>query len=321
MADFNTPKMIKSNGIEMAVYEEGEGLPIVFCHGWPELAYSWRSQVSALAGAGFRAIAPDQRGYGRTVLPTGLKDEDFDIFHLADDLIGLLDHYGIEKAVFCGHDWGGFVVWHMAIAHPDRVAGVASVCTPFNPRREMDPIALMRQIFTDKMYIVQFNDRDQPEDAFEADVEKVFKTLWRKGGMSTEEYQEATKGRPTFDIFEALKAPAEMMPGEEILEGDDLAYYVNAFSNSGFRGGINWYRNFTRNWELTAELPQRVTMPALMVTAENDRVLPPSAAAHMGDHCDDLETHLIEDTGHWVQAEQPEALNTVLTDWMIRRFG
>jgi pimeloyl-ACP methyl ester carboxylesterase len=133
------------NGVRMAYYESGPraGVPVIFCHGFPELAFSWRHQLKAFAGAGRWAIAPDQRGYGLTDRPAAV--EAYDIEQLTGDLVGLLDHLGVEKAIFCGHDWGGIVVWQMALRHPERVAGVIGVNTPFMPRSPVDPIAIMRQ--------------------------------------------------------------------------------------------------------------------------------------------------------------------------------
>lgn len=161
MIDYDAPKMIKANGLDMAVYEAGSGFPVVFCHGWPELGFSWRHQMEPLAKAGFHAIAPDQRGYGRTSCPEAV--EDFDIEHLTADLCGLLDSFGYEKAVFVGHDWGGSVVWSMSLLHPDRVAGVVGVNTPFSPRGDVDPIAMMKTVFGEKMYIVQFQERGKAD--------------------------------------------------------------------------------------------------------------------------------------------------------------
>ena len=140
----------------MAVYQQGSGFPVVFAHGFPELAYSWRNQLPALERAGFRAIAPDQRGYGRTDKPAAV--EDYDIRHLTDDLAGLLDALGLDKAVFCGHDWGGHVVWEMPVFHPDRVAGVIGINTPHRYFQNMgdDPIAWMLQNYSAGYYRIAF---------------------------------------------------------------------------------------------------------------------------------------------------------------------
>ena len=139
-AHWPQPRFAQINGVRMAYYEAGPrtGVPIVFSHGFPELAYSWRHQVAALAEAGHWVIAPDQRGYGLTDKPEAVTD--YDMAHLTGDLVGLLDHLGVEKAIFCGHDWGGIIVWAMPLLHPDRVAGIIGLNTPFVPRLPIDPI-------------------------------------------------------------------------------------------------------------------------------------------------------------------------------------
>src|SRR5215207_2454996 len=137
-----THTQIETNGIRMHVAEAGSGFPVLLCHGFPELWYSWRHQMKALADAGFHAIAPDQRGYGDTDAPQAI--DAYTIHHLVGDLTGLLDALAIEKAVIVGHDWGGFVVWQMAMLAPHRVAGVVGVNTPFFPRFPMRPLDMMR---------------------------------------------------------------------------------------------------------------------------------------------------------------------------------
>ena len=153
------------NGIRMGFYEAGpktDATPIVLCHGWPEIAYSWRHQIHALSEAGLRVIAPDQRGYGATDRPEAV--EAYDLEHLTGDLVDLLDHLGIEKAIFVGHDWGGFVVWQMPLRHLARVAGVVGINTPHTPRAPIDPIAIFRKRFGESMYIVQFQDPAREPD-------------------------------------------------------------------------------------------------------------------------------------------------------------
>src|SRR6202021_1258879 len=160
----------ETNGIRMGYYEAGpkaDTPPVVLCHGWPEIAFSWRPQIKALAEAGVRVIAPDQRGYGATDRPEPV--EDYDIEHLTGDLIGLLDHLGINKAIFVGHDWGGFVVWQMPLRHIDRVAGVVGINTPHTDRAPSDPIELLRYRFGAQMYIVQFPDPPRSADTTPAE--------------------------------------------------------------------------------------------------------------------------------------------------------
>ena len=172
----------KTNGIRMGYYEAGpktDKPPVVLCHGWPEIAFSWRHQIKALGEAGIRVIAPDQRGYGATDRPEPV--EDYDIEHLTGDLIGLLDHLKIDKAIFVGHDWGGFVVWQMPLRHIDRVAGVVGINTPHTNRAWADPIELLRKRFGEHMYIVQFQDpAREPDRIFNSRVEQTFDAFMRK---------------------------------------------------------------------------------------------------------------------------------------------
>jgi non-specific protein-tyrosine kinase len=150
-----TQRLIELDDVTLSVYEaepaggaeSGDGgvrPAVVFSHGFPDLAYGWRDQLPAVAAAGFRAIAPDQRGYGGSSRPEAITD--YDIFHLTGDLVGLLDRLDIERAVFVGHDWGGFVVWQMPLLHPDRVAGVVGLNTPFVARLPVRPTEVFRML-------------------------------------------------------------------------------------------------------------------------------------------------------------------------------
>jgi pimeloyl-ACP methyl ester carboxylesterase len=313
--------------VRMAYYEAGpqRGVPVVFCHGFPELAFSWRHQLKALADAHRWAIAPDQRGYGLTSRPEPV--EAYDIVHLTDDLRRLLDHLKVEKAVFCGHDWGGIVVWQMALRHPDRTAGVIGVNTPFIPRAHEDPIAVMRRRLGDEMYIVHFQKPGEADAALAADVSKAMSFFLRAplpgtgavgAGMATERKE----GDPSvFPLVRLVKAyDPQLDPRPQFLTPDEMAVFVESFERTGFTGGINWYRNFTRNWRLAEGVADKVTQPSLMVMAELDAVLPPSAADGMEAYVADLEKVLIKGSGHWTQQEKPEETSRVILDWLARRF-
>jgi pimeloyl-ACP methyl ester carboxylesterase len=316
----------ETNGIRMAYYEAGPraGVPIVFCHGFPELAFSWRHQIAALAAAGRWVIAPDQRGYGLTSRPAAV--EAYDLENLTADLVGLLDHLKVDKAIFAGHDWGGFVVWQMPLRHPDRVAGVIGLNTPFIPRSPADPIAIMRARLGDEMYIVHFQKPGEDDAVLDGDVEKAMNFFLRRpapgaapsAGFATER----KPGEPSaFALINILKVYDPAFDNRErFLTEDELAVFVETFTRTGFTGGINWYRNFTRNWERSADLKDKVEVPSLMIMAENDAVLPPSAADGMEAFIPDLEKTLIRDSGHWTQQEQPRAVNTAIIDWLDRRF-
>jgi len=308
------------NGIDMAYYEVGprQGVPVVFCHGFPELAYSWRHQLAAFEAAGLWAIAPDQRGYGLTSRPSAVTD--YDMEHLTGDLVGLLDHLGVEKAIFCGHDWGGIIVWQMPLMHPDRCAGVIGLNTPFMRRAPIDPIAGMRAVMGEEMYIVWFQKPGEADAALASDVDKTMRFFMRRPGAMAA--ASATPGeRPTFAFGPALQAWDKSDTAFQLLSPEELKVFVDAFERTGFTGGINWYRNFTRNWERSADLPTRIDgLPCLMIMAENDAVLSPAMADGMEEVIGDLEKVLVKGSGHWTQQEKPEEVNRLILDWMGRRF-
>jgi pimeloyl-ACP methyl ester carboxylesterase len=309
------------NGIDMAWYEAGPrgGTPIVLCHGFPELAFSWRHQIKALADAGRWVIAPDQRGYGLTPGPEAVAD--YDMEHLTGDLVGLLDHLGVEKSIFCGHDWGGFVVWQAPLMHPDRVAGVIGLNTPFMPRSPADPIALMRMRFGPDMYIVWFQTPGDADAVLAADVDKTMRFFMRRPRALAQPAQPPPEGGSTFAFKDLLARWDGAYDADAFLTPEELGVFVETFRRTGFTGGINWYRNFTRNWERAAELPTRIDdLPCLMITAEKDAVLTPAMAEHMPAFIGDLEMHMVKGSGHWTQQEKPDEVNRLMLDWLNRRF-
>jgi len=334
MLEMPSLKFAVTNGIRMGYYEAGpqdDPLPVVLCHGWPELAFSWRHQIKALSDAGMRVIAPDQRGFGATDRPDAV--EDYDLEHLTGDLAGLLDHLGIDKAIFVGHDWGGFVAWQMPLRHPDRVAGVVGINTPHTARAPVDPIRIFRKRFGEKMYIVQFQDPGREPDAiFAARPDQVFDFFMRrplpaKHGNATGSPPEESAGIGAAAgvnlAFPQMVAAydARFDRRDPILSDAEKQVFVDTFSKTGFTGGINWYRNMTRNWERSADLDHTVRVPALMIMAENDPVLPPSATEGMEALVPDLEKVLVRDCGHWTQQEKPGEVSALLIGWRRRRFG
>ena len=310
----------KVNGIDMAYYEvgpRGQGVPLIFCHGFPELAFSWRHQLAACEAAGVWAIAPDQRGYGLTERPAAVTD--YDMEHLTGDLVGLLDHLGAAKGVFVGHDWGGIVVWQLPLLHPDRVAGIIGLNTPFMRRAPIDPIEGMRKVFGEDMYIVWFQKPGVADAALADDVDKTMRFFMRRPAAIQQ--VAAPTGGSTFAFGDALKAWDKADTANQLLNADELAGFVETFQATGFTGGINWYRNFSRNWERSADLPTRIDgVPCLMIMAEKDVVLSPAMADGMEEVISDLEKALIKDSGHWTQQEKPEEVNRLILDWMGRRF-
>ena len=293
---------------------------VVFSHGFPELAFSWRRQLAAVAAAGYRAIAPDQRGYGGSSRPGAIAD--YDIHPLTGDLAALLDHFEAERAVFVGHDWGGFVVWQMPLLHRDRVAGVVGVNTPYLPRMPVRPTEVFRMIGGDDFYILEFQEPGVADEILARDVPGLFDALLRRA-VSPEEVARVAEANPPgsdgLTTFERVIAAPRL--GELFVTPEEMAVYVDTFTETGFTGGINWYRNFDRNWETTPELDgARIDgIPCLMVTAAWDPVLVPALAQGMPDVIGDLELHELPGCGHWTPTERADELNSLLVDWLGRK--
>lgn len=309
---FPDPKIYHANDINMEVFEQGEGFPLILAHGFPELAYSWRFQMPALAEAGYRVIAPNQRGYGETDKPEPV--EAYDIRHLCGDLDGLMDTLGLEKAIFIGHDWGGPVVWNMPLLYPDRVAGVIGMSVSFSPRGDFNPVAMMEQYFGPEHYIVHFNRQPGVADAaFAANPKRFFTNIFRHqqwvnrtAGASTEE--------PSFNVSLMALLDSTDPAGESLMSEEELDVFVAAFSKGGFSGPINWYRNITRNWETSADLPQRIDVPCAMIYGTYD-VVP--KGGDISEYVPNLETITLE-CGHWIQQEKPDEVNAFMVDWLKR---
>jgi len=299
--------------VELFVTEAGppDGPLVVLSHGFPELAYSWRHQLPALAAAGYHVLAPDQRGYGRSSAPAELAD--YDILHLTGDLVALIDRTGAERATVVGHDWGAFVVWAMAQLQPDRVNGVAALSVPFIPRAPAPPIGILRQVFAGKFfYMVYFQEPGVADADLGRDPARTMRRLLcaahrsRTGEQAGDPFVD--DGRGFVDRF----PEPDGLPSW--LSQDELDHYVAEFSRTGFTGGINWYRNMDRNWGLTPQLAgAKVTVPSLFIGGSEDPVLamsPPAAAEpwlldHRG-------TVIVDGAGHWVQQERPDEVNAAL---------
>lgn len=286
-----------TNGIELHVRDEGDGPLVVLCHGFPELAYSWRHQVPALVRAGHRVLAPDMRGYGRSSAPREV--DAYDVLTLCADLTGLLDAVGQERAIFVGHDWGASVVWQLAVLAPERVAAVAGLSVPFVPRAPAPPVQIMRRHLGEDFYIVWFQRPGVADTALSSDVRRTLTTS-RQWTARWAEEEDATPALAPW------------------LSERELAVYVRAFERTGFTGGLNWYRNIDRNWELTEPYAQRrVQAPALFLTGELDPVRRFMPAEAMRGWVTDLRAEVVvPGAGHWVQQQAPEAVNAALLDFL-----
>jgi pimeloyl-ACP methyl ester carboxylesterase len=281
-------RAIETNGVTLAVDDQGSGDAILLLHGFPELAYSWRHQMPALVDAGYRAIAIDQRGYGGSSKPDSV--DDYSLSHLVDDAMGILDRLGIESATVVGHDWGSIVAWSTAVKHPDRISRVVSLNVPYRGACVGFPtIDVIREQLADRFgYVVMFQEVGLVESMFGADPE-----AWLKG------------------IY------PRMALDKDFLSNEEFSVFLEAFRAGGITGPINWYRNIDANAAAFAsEMDAPISQPTLMIAADGDPVLPVSLTVGMDRWISDLTTVVIEGSGHWTQQEQPEAVNAVLIDWL-----
>jgi pimeloyl-ACP methyl ester carboxylesterase len=306
---FPEVEYIDTNSVTLEVFQQGEGRPVVLCHGWPELAYSWRHQIAPLASAGYHVIAPNQRGYGRSTQPPNVTD--YDVASLCGDLVGLLDHYGYDNAIFAGHDWGAIVVWNLAMLHPERVAGVINLSVPFMERGDTPWVEFWEQHLGGDFYIVHFNRHPGVADgAFAASTRQFLGNLYR-----TRQWEDPPRdpepGMPMINLANRSD-PA----GEALMSDAELDVFVESFTHSGFTGGINWYRNFDRNWHHLENVEQLVKQPSLMIYGNYDMV---PKSAKLSEFVPDVEVASLE-CGHWIQQEEPAATTALMCDWLSRHY-
>jgi pimeloyl-ACP methyl ester carboxylesterase len=276
-----------TNGIRMHYLEQGSGYAVLLLHGFPELSYSWRFQLPALAAAGYRAIAPDLRGYGETDKPHAI--EEYAIQKLEADVVGLLDALGIERCAVAGHDWGAIITWHLALARPDRFERIIALNIPFMPRGPIKPTDTFKAVPDGRFnYILAF----QPEGVAEAQMEKDLRGSL--GGMMRGIAQNA-----------------------DALSDEHLEVFVKAFEKGGLRGPINYYRNFDRNWESTPHFSGlKVQQPALMIVADKDPILKPEMADGIEANVPNVRKVLVSDCGHWTQQERAEEVNQAIVAFL-----
>ena len=311
-------RTIESNGIEMRIAEMGEGPLVLLIHGWPESWYSWRHQIPALAEAGYHAVAPDMRGYGGTDAPESI--EEYDIVRLTADVVGIIDALGEERAVVVGHDWGAIVAWHCALLHPDRFSAVVGMSVPYSGRARVSLIDSLKRAYGDNFfYILYYQEPGKAEAEFDADPRGILSRLY----LSPDSPREApTLTDPKMGAGGWIPRLGKPKGLPDWLTAEDLDYYVGEFQGAGFRGGINYYRNFHRNWEITSELDGvKVGQPALFIAGARDVVIggadQAQLEASMGAAMEDLRgVTLIPEIGHWVQQEAPEKTNEALLEFL-----
>ncbi len=308
---------VQANGIRMRVAEQGSGPLVVFCHGWPESWYSWRHQLSALAAAGYRAVAPDMRGYGGTDAPTDV--EQYTMLHVVGDMVELLEALGESRAVIVGHDWGAMVAWNAALLRPDLFRAVVGMSVPYSPPGRVDFLTALEKLGVTNFYMQYFQSPGVAEAELERDVEASVRRIQFSGSGDAPE-------RSTFGLVGSGKGfldgtvePPTLPPW---LSHDDIAYYAGEFRRTGFRGGLNWYRNLRRSRELLA--PWRgcvIGQPSLFIAGARDGVLKfPAAKRQIDDFPRTLPglrgCHILEGAGHWIQRERAAVVNELLLGFL-----
>lgn len=299
-----TQRTIESNGIRLNIAEQGKGPLVLMCHGFPESWYSWRHQINALAAADFHAVAPDMRGYGKSDAPEAI--DQYTMFHLVGDMVGLLDALEAPTAVIVGHDWGATVAWQAARLRPDRFRAVAGLSVPFRPRGPVSPTSIMPQTADAQFYMLYFQQPGLAEAEFERDpratVTNMLYGASGGGGM--------------------LRGPGAPATLPAWLSEADLDFYAGEFKRSGFRGGLNYYRNLDRNWELMAPFADvRVTVPAIYIAGDRDLVV---SSPGMDQFLSNLKHFvpalrnmvMLPGCGHWTQQERPSEVNAAIIDFI-----
>ena len=319
-----THRIVETNGIRMHLAEAGSGPLVVLCHGFPESWYSWRHQLPALAEAGFHAVAPDMRGYGQTERPEAI--DQYTLLHLVGDMVSLLDALGADQAVIAGHDWGAPVAWHAALLRPDRFRAVIGLSVPYRPRGTVRPTTVMPQNDNAVFYQLYFQTPGLAETELERDVGRTIRgILYSAAGDATPRESSVTavgavgmvprKG----GFLSGLEDPTNL---PSWLSKADVAFYTDEFARTGFTGGLNWYRNIDRNWELLAPFAgARVMVPALYIAGDRDLVmrfpgmdqLIPSLTRFVPQLRGTL---MLPGCGHWTQQERAGEVNAAMIDFL-----
>lgn len=299
------------NGVSLHVAEQGPaaGPAVLLIHGFPELWFSWRHQMAALAARGFRALAPDLRGYGDSEAPAD--PASYTIFHIVGDIFALLDHLRLPKVLVVGHDCGAQVAWHLCLFRPDRVRAVVTMGVPFFPRSPR-PVTDLFGARGDGFYITQFQEPGRAERAFARyDVATVLKKFY------SIEIDDLT-APPGVEIIDFLKAPSSPLPW---ITEEELGQYAEKFQKSGFTGPLNYYRMMDMNWKLTAPWQgAKISVPAKFIAGDKDtgvQSFGTEAYIKSGDfksNVPDLEVAIIEGH-HFLQQEQPERVSSEILSY------
>lgn len=315
-------RLIQTDGLCQQVLEAGpdDGPLVLLIHGFPELGISWRAQVMALGEAGYRAVAPDMRGYGGTDKPA--QTEAYSILNLVGDMVDLVRALGHRDCVVVGHDWGAPIAWHCALLRPDLFRAVFGLSVPFQPRRAKGPptpamAALSKRLGRGTLYMSQFQAPDA-HTIFEIDVATALrKGFYAYDGATPDDRQSTGFIAEGQDFVSEVADDATLPPW---MSADHFAEYVAAFSAGGFHGPMNWYRCLDLNWSLTAFLQgQKISVPAAFMVGERDPVRQYAGQheAGLADCLTDLRMQIVlPGAGHWIQQERPAEVNAAILDFL-----
>jgi pimeloyl-ACP methyl ester carboxylesterase len=310
-------RIVETNGIKMHIVEQGNGPLVLLVHGFPECWYSWRHQISVLADAGYRVVAPDMRGYGKTDIPKDIGA--YTILELVGDLTGLLDALGEKTCSIVGHDFGAVVSWNACLLHPNRFKAIAALSVPYSPRHATPPLPALRRLIGNRFFYIDYFQTPGIADAeLNEDVAKTLRAVFFTGSAESDlmrgNIRPVWKGGKYLDILIDMGKPPTWMTDE------DFNYYVMEFKRNGFTGGLNWYRNLDRNWELMAAYQDaKITVPALFITGAEDPIQRQTKPNF--DALPDMVPHLtkrlvLQRCGHWTQQEKPGEVNAELLQFL-----
>jgi len=313
-----TLRTVTANGITQRYAECGSGPMVLFCHGWPESWYSWRHQMLAVAAAGYRCVAPDMRGYGGTDAPQEI--ECYTLLDLVGDMVALVKELGETQTVVVGHDWGAPVAWHCALWRPDVFRAVVGMSVPWSPRGGIDMLSSLEKLGITRFYLQYFQKPGVAEAEFEADVRTSLRRIYYTASGDVTEKGKGFAMIPETGGFFANTIDPQTLP--TWLSQADLDWFAGEFGRTGFRGGLNWYRNLTRNWRLSSAWQgQPIRQPSMFIAGSRDGVLKfPASMQQIEAFPRTLPgirgSHIIDGPGHWVQQERPAEVNRLLLDFL-----
>ena len=315
-----TMQTLDVNGLRMQVAMQGSGPLVLLCHGFPELWISWRAQLDALAAAGYRAVAPDMRGYGGTAAPDDATA--YTQLHLVGDMVELVRALKETQAVIVGHDWGAPVAWNAALLRPDVFRAVVGMSVPYSPPGRVEMLSALGQAGIHNFYLQYF----QAPGVAEAELERDVGASIRRIHFGASGEGQALLGRSVFGAIEPGKGFLDYLVEPHSPPAwwstADIAHYTTEFTRTGFRGGLNWYRNIKRSWELLAPWRgQVIRQPSMFIAGARDDVLKfPSSKPQIENFSKTLPglrgSHILEGAGHWIQRERAQQVNSLLIDFL-----